>query len=176
MRWNRFFRLVAEDFKHHGALNLYQQFKVFFFNDSFQLLFNTRLLNVLNANKIPIISFILIIIIRYVNLIVFSSIISAEVKIGSRCMFIHPIGIVIGRSTIGDDVKIFQQVTIGSKGNKDQQMSYPHIGNKVTIYAHTVLLGNINIGNNVVVAANSVVIKDLGENGIYAGSPSKKIN
>lgn len=176
MSWTEFFEFVKEDLKHHGGKSFYQKIKVFLFYDSFQLLFNYRLSVLMYSSRVPIIPSFIIIVINYVNLIVFSSIISVKAKIGRRCNFKHPIGIVMGEVVIGDDVNIFQQVTLGSKGVKGQKMAFPKIGNNVTIYAHSVLLGDVVIGNNVIIAANSVVVKNLEEDGIYAGTPAKKIN
>ncbi len=175
MSWTEFFEFVKEDLKHHGGKSFYQKVKVFFLDDRFQLLFNYRLCALLLDSKIPFFPALLRIILHYINLIVFSSILSSHAKIGKRCMFNHPVGIVIGRAVLGDDVNIFQQVTVGSKGAENQKMAFPKIGNNVTVYAHSVLLGDIIVGDNVIVAANSVVVKNLEEEGIYAGSPTKKI-
>ncbi len=175
MSWTEFFKFVNEDLEHHGGKSFYQKVRVFFTYDSFQLLFNARLLALLKDSKIPFFPALIRLFIGYINLIVFSSIISSYAIIGRRCTFKHPIGLVIGRTRIGDDVDIFQQVTLGSKGANGKKMSFPTIGNNVTVYAHSVLLGDVVVGDNVIIAANSVVIKNLEDEGIYAGSPTKKI-
>ena len=51
----------------------------------------------------------------------------------------------------------------------------PTIGNNVTIYAGAVIVGNIKIGDNVVIGANSFVNKDIPDNEVWAGIPAKKI-
>jgi len=175
MSWTDFFEFIKEDLKHHGGKSFYQKIRVVLLDERFQLLFNYRLSALLEDSKIPFFPVIIKIILKYLNLIVFSSIISSHAKIGKRCKFNHPIGIVIGRAVIGDDVNIFQQVTVGSKGAENQKMAFPKIGNNVIIYAHSVLLGDIMVRDNVIIAANSVVMKNLEKDGVYAGSPTKKI-
>lgn len=175
MSWTEFFEYILEDIQYHGGGSFYQKIKVFFLDDRFQLLFNYRLSRFMQSCKIPLVPMLVQIVLKYVNMMVFSSIISPYAKLGKRCKFQHPIGIVIGRAVIGDDVKIFQQVTIGSKGTEGEEMAYPTIGNSVTIYAQSMLLGSIIIEDNVTIAANSVVIENIDRDSVYAGSPAKKI-
>lgn len=91
--------------------------------------------------------------------------------IGEHLMVPHSNGIVLGRGCIiGDNCKIYQNVTIGRKNNE-----YPRIGNNVIIYPGAAVLGNINIGNNVVIGANALVISDLPDNAVAAGIPARII-
>ena len=55
-------------------------------------------------------------------------------------------------------------------------MSYPVLGNNVTIYANSVVVGDVKIGNNVVIGASSLVLKDVPDNSIVAGNPAKIIS
>ena len=101
----------------------------------------------------------------------YNCIISPRANIKGRIHFAHPIGIVIGeRVVIGKNLTIFQNVTIGQKNGL-----YPTIGDNVTIYPGSVVIGNIKIGNNVVIGANSVVTKDIPDNTVVAGAPAKVI-
>ena len=97
--------------------------------------------------------------------------------IGSRIKIPHPMGIVIGDGVvIGRDCTIYQNVTIGKKnGNLNNEYDYPTIGNNVTIFSGSVIVGKIYIGDNSIIAANSVVTSDVEENSIYAGIPARKI-
>jgi serine O-acetyltransferase len=80
-------------------------------------------------------------------------------QIGRRFFIDHGTGIVIGETaTIGDDVKIYQGVTLGALNvskDKVMQKRHPTIGNNVTLYANaTILGGNTVIGNNAVIGGN----------------------
>ena len=88
-------------------------------------------------------------------------------------IFPHGIGgIVISQhAKIGKECVIYHQVTIGSKDDK----TGPTIKNNVTIYPGAKIIGNITIGNNCIVGANSVVTKSFGDNLVIAGVPAKII-
>ena len=95
--------------------------------------------------------------------------------IGRRLFIDHGVGVVIGETTtIGDDVFIYQQVTLGgvrtSKGKR-----HPTIGNNVVIGAGVKVLGNIFIGDNVKIGANSVVIKNVPFGATAVGIPARII-
>lgn len=84
----------------------------------------------------------------------------------------HPFGVVIGKGVImGYDCRIYQGVTIGSK--LEDGISYPIIGNNVTIYANSVIIGDITIGNNVIIGASTLVITDIPDNSIVVGNPAR---
>ncbi len=90
-----------------------------------------------------------------------------------KCFFIdHGFGVVIGETTkIGDNVTIYQNVTLGGTG-KDKGKRHPNIGNNVIIGSGAQVLGPINIGNNVKIGSNSVVIKDVPDNQTAVGIPA----
>lgn len=100
--------------------------------------------------------------------------ISMSAEIGRNCYMGHPIGIVIGEDVkIGNDVIIFQGVTIGKKSIEIG--GYPNIGNNCIIYASAKLLGNIKVKDGTIVGVNSVLFSDTEEGGIYVGVPAKNI-
>jgi len=103
--------------------------------------------------------------------------ISLKSKIGMGLEFRHVNGVVIGEGvTLGENSIIYQQVTIGGQNIGDAKLGkYPQIGDNVTIFAGAKLLGDIIIGDNSIIGANSVVIKNVEANSIYAGIPAKKI-
>ena len=94
-------------------------------------------------------------------------------EIGRRVFIDHGDGVVIGETTIiGNDVTIYQGVTLGGTG-KDIGKRHPTIGSNVTIGAGAKVLGPITIGNNVWIGANSVVLPGvkIGDNSVIgAGS------
>jgi len=94
-------------------------------------------------------------------------------RIGRRVFIDHATGVVIGETTeIGNDVMIYQQVTLGgvslSKGKR-----HPTIEDNVVIGAGAKVLGNITIGANAKVGANSVVIRDVPPNSTAVGIPAR---
>lgn len=102
--------------------------------------------------------------------------------IGSNIKIPHHTSIVIGdRVQIGNDVTIYQGVTIGVVNNKNiikadnNKNIYPIIKNGVTIYANTTIVGNVIIGENSIIGANSFVNTDIESNSIYIGQPARKI-
>ena len=82
-------------------------------------------------------------------------------------------GVVIGETTIiGDDVTIYQGVTLGGTG-KDTGKRHPTILNGVTIGAGAKVLGPITIGNNSKVGAGAIVLKDVPDNCTVVGNPGR---
>lgn len=91
--------------------------------------------------------------------------------IGERFFIDHGMGVVIGETTIiGDDVLIYQGVTLGGTG-KDEGRRHPTIGDRVTIGAGAKVLGNITIGPDSNIGAGSVVIDDVPEFSTVVGVP-----
>ncbi len=95
--------------------------------------------------------------------------------IGRGFFIDHAVGVVIGETTIiGDNVSIFQGVTLGGVStSKDKR--HPTIGNNVTIGAGAIVLGNITIGTNVKIGAGSVVIKDVPPDSTVVGVPGRVV-
>jgi len=94
-----------------------------------------------------------------------------------KTKFPHPIGIVIGQKVVlGDNCIIYQNVTIGSKNTANYKNSkYPVLGDNVTIYPNSIIIGDVKIGNNAIIGAGSLVLDDVEEDSIVAGTPAKKI-
>jgi serine O-acetyltransferase len=94
-------------------------------------------------------------------------------QIGRRVFIDHGDGVVIGETTIiGDDVTIYQGVTLGGTG-KVVGKRHPTIGSNVTIGAGAKVLGPINIGSNVKIGAAAVVLKDVPDNCTVVGNPGR---
>jgi serine O-acetyltransferase len=124
----------------------------------------------LYLHKIPILPKI----IYYLIFLIFNSSVPYTASIGKESRFAYGgIGCVINkRSKIGERVLIGQNTTIGRSLNPDD---YPSIGNDVYISAGARIIGNIHVGNNVIIGANAVVNKDIEDNSIVAGVPAKVI-
>ena len=96
-------------------------------------------------------------------------------QIGRRVFIDHGVGVVIGETTIiHDDVLIYQQVTLGGVSlNKGKR--HPTIETNVVVGAGAKILGNITIGKNSKVGANSVVVKDVPADSTAIGIPARVI-
>ena len=93
--------------------------------------------------------------------------------IGKRCMIDHGMAVVIGETTeIGDDVTIYQAVTLGGTG-KDIGKRHPTIGDNVVISTGAKVLGPFKVGSNSKIGAGSVVLEEIPENCTVVGIPGK---
>ncbi len=93
--------------------------------------------------------------------------------IGRRLFIDHGTGVVIGETTeIGDDVTIYQGVTLGGTG-KDHGKRHPTIGNNVMIGSGAKVLGPFKVGDNSRIAAGAVVLDTVPDNSTAVGVPAK---
>ena len=96
-------------------------------------------------------------------------------KLGRRLVIDHGAGVVIGETAeIGDDVLIYQGVTLGGTG-KDTGKRHPTIGNNVMISAGAKVLGPITVGDNSRVAAGAIVLHDVPPNTTVVGVPARVV-
>ena len=91
-------------------------------------------------------------------------------RIGGGLLVQRGFATIIDAEHVGNNCKIFQQVTVGFNGDKR-----PTIGNNVTICCGAKVLGGVTIGENVIVGANAVVVKDVPANSVVGGVPAKII-
>jgi len=96
-------------------------------------------------------------------------------RIGRRFFIDHGAGVVVGETAvIGDDCLLYQGVTLGGTGNQTGKR-HPTLGNKVVVGSGAKILGNIAIGDNVRVGANSVVLTDVPSNSTVVGIPGRVV-
>ncbi|HLJ15313.1 MAG TPA: serine O-acetyltransferase [Bryobacteraceae bacterium] len=96
-------------------------------------------------------------------------------KIGRRFFIDHGMGVVIGETAeIGDDVLLYQGVTLGGTG-KERGKRHPTIGNCVVVGTGAKVLGNITIGDHVKIGAGSVVIRSVPEYSTVVGIPGRVV-
>ena len=145
--------------------------EVLFCYPGLQALLWHRVAHKLNYWKIPFIPRF----ISYLTRIITGIEIHPGAKIGNRVFIDHGEGVVIGETAeVGDDVLIYQQVTLGGTG-KEHGKRHPTIGNNVVLGAGAKILGNIAIGNNVRIGAGSVVVEDVPENSTVIGVPGRVV-
>ncbi len=93
--------------------------------------------------------------------------------LGKGLFIDHGMGVVIGEtSVLGDNVTLFQGVTLGGTG-KQKGKRHPTLGNNVVVGTGAKILGDISIGDNVSVGANAVVIRDVPANSTVVGVPGR---
>jgi serine O-acetyltransferase len=149
-------------------------------NNRYKLLYLLRICNYL-ANKKDI-----SLMLKILRLITFSLYrrtqnklgveINPLMKIGKGFFLPHPNGIILHPLvSLGDNVTILQQVTIGNNIRKGMN-NLAVIGNNVSIGAGAKIIGPCKIGNNVIVGANAVVTKDIKDDSVVAGIPARYIN
>jgi serine O-acetyltransferase len=95
--------------------------------------------------------------------------------IGSGMFIDHGMGVVIGETTeIGDNVTLFQGVTLGGTG-KHRGKRHPTLGSHIVVGAGAKVLGPINIGDYVKIGANSVVLDNVPDHSTVVGIPGEVV-
>jgi len=96
-------------------------------------------------------------------------------RIGKNFFIDHGTGVVIGETTeIGDNVTLYQGVTLGGTG-KEKKKRHPTIGNNVVIGAGAKVLGSFTVGDNSKIGAGSVVLHPVPPNSTVVGVPGRVV-
>ena len=99
-----------------------------------------------------------------------------HMKVGKGLYLGHPYGIIINpNSIIGDNVNIHKGVSIGQE-NRGKRKGSPKIGNKVWIGINSAIVGNVTIGDDVLIAPNSFVNCDVPDHSVVFGNPCRIIH
>lgn len=95
--------------------------------------------------------------------------------IGKGFFIDHGNGVIIGETAeIGDNVTLFQGVTLGGTG-KEQGKRHPTIGNNVMVSAGAKVLGSFKVGDNSKIGAGSVVLQEVPPNSTVVGVPGRVV-
>ncbi len=128
-----------------------------------------RIAHALHSLRIPVVPRVLMHLVRWTTGIE----IHPGARIGRGLFIDHGMGVVVGETTvIGDQVTLFQGVTLGGTG-KQPGKRHPTIGNGVVIGAGAKVLGNITVGDNAMIGANAVVVRDVPANSTVVGIPGR---
>ena len=161
-------------FRYYGKTGFKHLIKQYYLIPGFRYMFWHRIAN-LSKNKGRFLYIIPWLILRRLRF-KFGFDIPARTIIGKGFYIGHFGGIVISpQAIIGNNCNISQGITIGFS-SRGKNKGYPVIKNSVYIGPGAVIIGNISIGNNVAIGANSVVTKDVPDNAVVAGIPARIIN
>ncbi len=95
--------------------------------------------------------------------------------IGKRLLIDHGMGVVIGETAeVGNDVTIYQGVTLGGTG-KEKGKRHPTVGNNVVIASGAKVLGPFQVGDNSKIGAGSIVLKEVPPNCTVVGVPGRVV-
>ncbi len=153
------FKTIKEDFCNVGRNDpaLHSKFELFFNYPGLWALFFHRFAHALYKKGLRFIP-------RFISgfsRLVTTIDIHPAAQIGKRVFIDHGAGVVIGETAIiGDDVVIYQQVTLGGVSTSHGKR-HPTVGNRVVIGAGAKILGNITLGDDAKIGANSVVVKNV---------------
>jgi len=167
-------KIIKEDFsqpiKNDPALN--SKFELFFNYPGVWALVNYRFAHKLYINNFKLLSRI----IMGFSQIITNIDLHPAAKVGRRVFFDHAFGLVIGETAIvGDDVLIYQGVTLGGVNLDKGVKRHPTILNGAVIGAGAKVLGDITIGHNSRIGSNSVVVKDVPDESTAVGIPARVI-
>ena len=173
------FQLITSDYKKHQKYGGHF-FSIVFLTQGFWAIFQYRIANFIykNVRLIGIRQFLLFVCLLWQKIIEMITGISipASVKIGHSFYIGHFGGIIINANVeIGNDCNISQGVTIGVSGSNENR-GVPKIGNNVYLGANSVMVGKIYIGDDALVGACSLIIKDVDSSCVMSGVPAVKIS
>lgn len=97
-------------------------------------------------------------------------IIDIHTKIAGGLILAHPYSTILNAASIGKNVYVNHLVTVGEKNGKK-----PIIGNNVELHANCSIIGGVTIGDNAIIGAGAVVLKDVPQGMMAVGNPAQLI-
>lgn len=170
--------LITSDYKKYKLYGGHF-FSIIFFTQGFWALFQYRVANSCYRLKVPVLKFLLLVICliwqKTIEILTGISL-PYSATIGHSFYIGHFGGLIVNaNSIIGNNCNISQGVTIGVSGRNNKR-GVPVIGDNVYIGANAVIAGKIKVGNDCVIAANSLVVNSV-ENGVTVlGVPAKVVS
>ena len=96
--------------------------------------------------------------------------ISTQAEIGRGLYLGHPYNITVGNAKLGNNVNLHKGCTIGQE-NRGRRAGAPTIGNNVSVGINATVIGNITVGNDVMIAPGSLVNFDVPDHSVVIGNP-----
>lgn len=164
----RFWDLVREDFRTNDASLAHQGFLMLFVHrfGNWRMSVRPKLL------RAPLT--VLYLVLNKLTQILFGMKLDYTVKVGRRVKLEHFGGMILGAREIGDDTVLRQNTTLGIR-SVDDLRAKPVLGQRVDVGAGAVIVGNIHIGDNAIIGANSVVYMNVPAGSVVMGVPGKII-
>ncbi len=168
--------ILSDLYKYSGSTTCLSFFKYYFSTPGFRYLFWLRSSKIVGKYKVLFLVYIICRIMQKHYSYLFGIDIHPSTSIGKGFYIGHFSGIVVSPlAIIGNNVNISHCVTIGMS-SRGKNKGYPIIGDCVYIGPGAKIIGNIKIGNNVSIGANTVVTKDVPENSVVVGIPARVIS
>lgn len=167
--------LLRADYARYCELNEKPQKKrilPMFINPKLMSVCLIRLAHACHSRKLGILGIIL----SQLNLLLFKVDAPRALIAGPGLVLAHPMGIVLGSGEIGANVTIFQNVTLGARFYDPHfdLSTRPILKDRTFIGAGAVVLGPVTIGEGAIIAANSLVIRDVAAGETAMGVPAHK--
>jgi serine O-acetyltransferase len=143
--------------------------RMFLVTPGFQFVLSHRLQEAVVG--VPFVGRIVRRLIWWLTCLVFGAEIAMAATIEGGLYIPHPYGIVIGRSVIGRNVSIMQNVTVGTKSV--WELAVPEIGDDAVLGAGSVVLGDVRIGPGSVLGANAVALANVPAGSVAVGAPAR---
>ena len=156
---------IIDDIKAYSGNSVVKGIYTILLNSNFQMIFWYRVAHLFYKIHLSVISKV----IMYFHKLIFSCDIDYRSEIDGGIRIVHGLGIVIGKDvSIGTNCSIYKGCVLGGNGEKSKEyngriITMPQVGNNVSIYSNATILGPVIIGNNSVIGASALIMKDVKE-------------
>ena len=156
-------KTLKSDLRFYGGKSFGAIVLTFFFKQAYRLMLNFRIGNYLMLHRFPG-SGILIMYLKRKQLKNYACYFSYKAEIGYNLSLPHPIGIVIGDGcSLKNNITLYQNCTLGM--GKDG--AYPEIHSGTTIFPNSIIIGGIQVNENVIIGASSFVNKSIEKDKVF---------